>query len=231
MTRVVGLVPARGGSKSLPGKNLRELAGRPLIAYTAEAARASGVFDRLVLSTDDEEIAAAGRAAGLEVPFMRPAEFAADESPMLDVVQHAIGELETGGEQVGWVAILQPTSPLRRPEDIRAAVELARSTGCDSVVGVVELPLTLSPDQLMQMDDAGRLRWFMPAGERVTRRQQARRAYLRDGTIYVVRRDVAMEDSLYGEDCRPLMIDPAYSVSIDDEADWLEAERRLSQPR
>ena len=111
---VLGLVPARGGSKGLPGKNARELAGRPLLAYTAEAARASGVIDRLVLSTDAADIAGAGRAAGLEVPFMRPAALAADDTPMLPVIRHAVDALAAGGWQPEIVVLLQPTSPLRR---------------------------------------------------------------------------------------------------------------------
>lgn len=229
MSRVVGLVPARGGSKGLPGKNLRALAGKPLLTYTAEAARASGVIDRLILSTDDEAIAAAGRDAGIEVPFLRPAELAADASPMLGVAQHLLGVLEAEGDVPDWVAILQPTSPLRRPEDIRRAVELADGSGCDSVVGVTELPRHLSPDYVMRIDDEGRLRPFLAEGAGLTRRQDARAAYVRDGTIYLVRREVVLAGSLYGEDCRPLPVDPAFSLSIDDERDWDELTRRFGQ--
>jgi CMP-N,N'-diacetyllegionaminic acid synthase len=220
---VLGLVPARGGSKGIPDKNLRELAGRPLLAYTADAARASGVIDRLVLSTDSTAIAEVGRALGLEV-LDRPAALAADDTPMLDVVLHA---LEHDAE-ADLVAILQPTSPLRRGEDVRAAVELARSTGCDAVAGVVAVPLHLSPDYVMRLEGE-RLVPFLDEGARITRRQDARPAYVRDGTVYVVRREVAVERrSLYGDDCRPLLVDPAASLSLDTPADWAEAERRLT---
>ncbi|MEJ7891578.1 MAG: acylneuraminate cytidylyltransferase family protein [Solirubrobacteraceae bacterium] len=226
MSAVLGLIPARGGSKGLPGKNLRRLDGASLVELTHRAALASEALDRVILSTDDEAIAEAGRAAGVEVPFMRPADLAGDAAPMLAVVQHAITALEAELE-IGWVVILQPTSPLRRPEDVRGAVELARSSGADSVVGVVELPLDVSPDYVMRVDD-GRLVPFLERGADLTRRQEARPAYKRDGTVYVVRRDVAVGGSLYGDDCRPYLVDSEASLSIDTAADWREAERRLA---
>lgn len=220
----MALVPARGGSKGLPGKNLRELGGIPLIEYARRAAEAAGVFDRVVLSTDDPAIAAVGGELGLEVPFLRPARLAADESPMLAVVQHALNVLADG--DIGWVAVLQPTSPFRRPEDVRAAVELARSSGADSVVGVVELPLDSSPDYVMRIEGE-RLVPFLERGAGLVRRQEARKAYKRDGTVYVVRVDVALAGSLYGERCLPYLVDSAASLSIDTSDDWTEAERRL----
>ncbi|MEQ9125965.1 MAG: acylneuraminate cytidylyltransferase family protein [Alphaproteobacteria bacterium] len=119
MARVLGLIPARGGSRRLPGKNLLPVAGRPMIAWTIDAALQSGVLDRVVISTDDPEIAAAGRAAGAEVPFMRPAALATDAAPLVDVALHA---LEACGG-VEFLVLLQPTSPLRTPGDIVACLE------------------------------------------------------------------------------------------------------------
>lgn len=115
MSLALGIVPARAGSKGVPGKNIRPLAGRPLIEYTARAARESGVLDRVVLSTDSAEIADAGRRCGLEAPFMRPPELAADDTPMLPVVRHAIDTLAASGWVADVIVLLQPTSPLRRP--------------------------------------------------------------------------------------------------------------------
>jgi CMP-N,N'-diacetyllegionaminic acid synthase len=224
---VLGLVPARAGSQGVPGKNLRPLAGRPLITYTAEAARRSGVIDRLVLSTDSAEIADVGRAAGIEVPFMRPADLAADDTPMIAVVHHALEAVQGTGWQPEIVVLLQPTSPLRRPEHVRRAVELLRETGADSVVGVVELPRHLSPDYVMRID-AGRLVAFLPEGAGLARRQDARPAYARDGTVYAFwRRTIERFDSIYGDDARPLVIDPAESLSIDTQDDWDAAEQIL----
>ena len=224
---VLAIVPARGGSKGVPGKNLRPLAGRTLLDYTAAAARQSGVIDRVVLTTDDAAVADAGRAAGLEVPFLRPAALAQDDTPMLPVLKHAIGALISDGWTPELVVLLQPTSPLRTPAHVRAAVDLLRSSGADSVVTVVEVPKHLSPDYVMKIED-GVLRPFLPEGARISRRQDVRPAYSRDGTVYAFRRDtVERFDSIYGDDCRPLVIDAAESLSIDTPEDWAAAERIL----
>ena len=226
--RVLGVIPARGGSKGIPNKNLHPLAGRSLLAYTADAAARSRRLSRVVLSTDDHSIAEAGRALGLEVPFMRPADLALDTSPMLPVLQHALASLAAGGWEPEMVVLLQPTSPLRRAQHVREAVALLRETGADSVVTVVEIPRQLSPDYVMRID-GGVLRPFLAEGARVTRRQDARPAYSRDGTVYAFRRDTLERyGTIYGEDCRPLIVDPSDSLSIDSPADWDAAERLLA---
>ncbi len=228
--KVLGLVPARAGSKGLPGKNTRLLHGQSLLAYAAAAARASGVVDRVVLSTDGDAIAEAGRACGLDVPFLRPAGLAGDETPMLPVIEHAVSTLAEAGWEADIIVLLQPTSPLRRGEHIRRSVELLRETGADSVVSVVELPRHLSPDYVMRVED-GRLVPFLPEGARVTRRQDARVACVRDGTVYTFwRRTLADQHSIYGRDCRPMVVPADESLTIDTPADWAEAERRLTPP-
>jgi CMP-N,N'-diacetyllegionaminic acid synthase len=227
--RVLGLVPARGGSKGVPDKNVRPLAGHTLLEYTARAARESGVLDRIILSTDSPDIAEAGRRAGLEVPFMRPAALAADDTPMVPVIQHALTEVSGQGWSPDIVVLLQPTSPLRRPDHIRDAVRMLRDTSADSVVTVVDVPRHLSPDYVMRIE-AGRLKPFLPDGARVTRRQDARPAYSRDGTVYAFRRStIERTGGIYGDDCRPLLIDASDSLSIDSPADWDEAERLLTR--
>jgi CMP-N-acetylneuraminic acid synthetase len=225
---VLGIVPARGGSKGVPGKNIRPLAGRTLLEYTAAAAQESGVIDRVILSTDSPEIADAGRGAGLEVPFLRPAALAGDDTPMLEVLQHAVTTVSAGGWVPDLIVLLQPTSPLRRGARIREAVTLLRASGADSVVSVVEVPRHLSPDYVMRIED-GLLRPFLPEGARVTRRQDARAAYAREGTVYAFRRATLERfGTIYGEDCRPLVLDPDESLSIDSPADWAAAERILA---
>jgi len=226
---VLAIVPARSGSKGVPGKNVRLLAGRTLLDYTAEAARQSGVVDRMVLSTDAEDVAEAGRLAGLEVPFMRPPELARDDTPMLPVLQHAIEMLSGAGWVPEFVVLLQPTSPLRRPEHVRRALTLLTASGADSVVTVVEVPKHFSPDYVMRIEN-GALRPFLPEGAGVTRRQDVRPAYSRDGTVYAFRRDtVSRYNSIYGPDCRPLIIDADESLSIDTPRDWSDAERILAE--
>ena len=229
MSRVLAIVPARGGSKGVPGKNIKKLAGRTLLDYTAAAARDSGVVDRIVLSTESAEIADAGRSAGLEVPFMRPTALAQDDTPMLPVIQHAVDTLAADGWTTDVIVLLQPTSPLRRPSHIRDAVTLLQETNADSVVSVIELPRHLSPDYVMRIED-GALRPFLAEGERVTRRQDARPAYSRDGTVYACwRTTLERWGNIYGARCQPLILDAADSLSIDSPDDWAEAERRLSQ--
>ncbi len=226
---VLGLVPARGGSKGLPGKNTLPLHGKPLLAYAVEAAAGSGVIDRTVLSTDSEEIAAVGRAWGLEVPFLRPPTLAADDTPMLPVIAHAVRYLDEQGWEPDIIVLLQPTSPLRTPAHIRRSVELLQETGADSVVGVLELPRHLSPDYVMRVDESGRLVPFLPEGARITRRQDARVACVRDGTVYTFwRRTLLEQQSIYGRDCRPMVVSALESLTIDGPEDWADAERRMA---
>ena len=229
MGHVLALVPARGGSKGIPGKNVRPLAGHTLLYYAAQAAAASGVVDRTVLSTDSAEVAAEGRRAGLEVPFMRPAALAQDDTPMLPVIEHAVSELSAGGWDPEIVVLLQPTSPLRTGAHVREAVHALRETNADSVVTVVELPRHLSPDYVMKID-AGRLVPFLAEGARITRRQDTRPAFVRDGTAYVFwTRTLRTTRSIYGDRCHPLVVQPHESITIDTPDDWEAAERRLQE--
>lgn len=226
---VLAIVPARSGSKGIPGKNLRLLGGKPLLRYAAEAARASGVVDRIVLTTDSEEIAAAGRELGLDVPFLRPPELARDDTPMLPVIEHAVSAVEAGGWVPELVLILQPTAPLRTGSHLARAIELLRASGATSVVSVVPIPQHYSPSYAMKIVD-GKLRTFLPEGPDVVRRQDAEPAYSRDGTVYAVRRDVIVDrHDIYGDDCLPLVLDPSESVNLDTPEDWAEAERRLAR--
>lgn len=228
MKPVLGLIPARAGSKEIPGKNMRLLAGRPLLFYTADAAQRSGVIDRLVLSTDSEEIAEVGRSLGVEVPFIRPSELATDAAPMLPVVQHAVRQLEAAGWKPEVVVVLQPTAPLRTPEHIQRALEMLELTGADSIVSVVQVPHQYSPEYVMRIE-SGRLVNYLKESASVTRRQDTEATYSRDGTVYAVKRDVVLEeDSLYGEDCRPLVLSPDESVNLDTHEDWAAAERKMA---
>jgi len=226
---VLGVIPARGGSKGIPGKNLRSLAGKPLLARAAEAARQSGVIDRVILSTDSEEIAELARTLGLEVPFLRPADLANDAAPMQPTIEHAVVALERTGWRTDAVVILQPTAPLRRGEHVSRAVEILETTDASSVVSVIPIPAHFSPHYAMRVVH-GRLETFMPEGIRIVRRQDVEPAYARDGTVYAVRRDVVvLEHDLYGRRCRPLVLDPEESLVLDSEADWKRAEAYFGQ--
>lgn len=226
---VLAIVPARGGSKGVPRKNVSELTpGRTLLHYVAEAARQTTRVDKVVVSTEDEEIARVGRQAGLDVPFMRPPELAADDTPMLPVLQHAISQVMSHGWTPEYVVLLQPTSPLRRSKHIDDALSLLVGERADSVVTVVEVPKHLSPDYVMKIE-GGALRPFLAEGARVSRRQDVRPAYYRDGTVYAFRRDtIERFGDIYGDRCLPLVIDASESLSIDSPEDWAAAAGILS---
>lgn len=211
---VLGVIPARGGSKGIPNKNLALVGGRPLLAYTADAVNESTRLTRTIVSTDDERIAACARALQLDVPFMRPASLAGDEVSMLPVLQHAVDVVESTGFAVEIVVLLQPTSPLRRGEHIDAAVMWLERAGGDSVVSVVEVPHQFNPVSVMRVDE-GLLKPFID-GPPVARRQDKPRVYARNGpAVLAVRRRVLAEGSLYGERTWPLMMSMEDSLDID----------------
>jgi CMP-N,N'-diacetyllegionaminic acid synthase len=212
--RVLGVVPARGGSKGIAGKNLAIVGGRPLLAYTADAVRQSTRLTRTVITTDAADIATAARTLGLEAPFLRPAALAADDTPMLPVLQHTLMAMRERDFAADTVVLLQPTSPLRRGEHIDAAVALLDESGADSVVSVVEVPHQFNPVSVMTVDD-GRLRPFVP-GPPLARRQDKPRVFARNGpAVVAVRAAVIDAGSLYGDDCRPLLMSPDESIDVD----------------
>jgi CMP-N,N'-diacetyllegionaminic acid synthase len=199
-----------------------------LLAYTAEAGRASRLLTRLLLSTDDEEIARVGRGCGLDVPFLRPLELARDETPMLPVVIHAVQWLEERGERFDAVCLLQPTSPFRRAEDIDACLALLEEKKADAVVTVLPVPAEYNPHWVYERGAEGCLRLATGEAAPISRRQDLPRAFHREGSVYAVRRDVLIEEkSLYGRVLVGYELDPAESVNIDSPEDWLRAERML----
>ena len=189
---ILGLIVARGGSKSIPRKNIRPVGGKPLIAYTIEAALASGCLDRVVLSTDDPEIAAVAKTFGAEVPFMRPAEMAGDASPVIDAALHAFQWLEKNDHYFPMFGmLLQPTSPLRTAADIQQAVALAVERNADAVVSVVEADR--HPYLMKTIDGQGRLVPFIESPQSGNRRQDLPPVYAINGAIYLIKRSLLAE--------------------------------------
>jgi len=235
--RVLGIITARGGSKGIPGKNLKMLGGRPLLDYTIDAANDTPL-DRLILSTEDKKIADLARSLGCEVPFMRPAELARDETPHLPVIQHAAKWLlEHEGYKADVVLTLQPTSPLRSSADIAAALRMLELSGADSVVSVSEVSAHAHPMRMLRVDDSGHAVLFatgQPVRTRINRRQDLPKAWVMNGAVYACRTDVlfADEPSLYGDRVVAYPMPAERSISIDTDDDWAEAERALArQPR
>jgi len=221
-------VTARGGSKGIPKKNIAPLLCKPLLAWTAEAALASKRLTRTVLSTDDEEIARVGRECGLETPFFRPAELARDDTPTVPVLQDVVRRLETSGQHYDAIFTLQPTNPLRRPEDIDGAVDLLESSGADSVISFVDVG-EKHPARMKMIDRNLRV-IDPPFAENFEGqpRQALSKLYLREGSVYVTRTEVLMRDgSLKGRDCRAWMIAEERACNIDTPFDLFLAEQIL----
>lgn len=228
-TKILGIITARGGSKSIPRKNVKPFAGRPLLAWSVEAALKSGVLDRLIISTDDEEIASVAKGAGAEVPFMRPKELAEDTTPTLPVLQHAVSHLkEKEGYYPDYVLLLEPTSPGRRPFHIREAMELALKTRADSIAAVGVVPGHFSPFWQFNLKEDGSMELFTGGSIKniIRRRQDLPKTYFRNGAFYLFKTDClfASEPSLYGESVRGYPMDTKYSLDIDTPEDWIVAE-------
>jgi CMP-N,N'-diacetyllegionaminic acid synthase len=226
MLRIIAVIPARGGSKGIPGKNVRGLVGKPLIAYTVEAALESKTLKRVVVSTDDAKIAEVAKSYGAEVPFLRPAELAKDDTPGLLVIQHAVKYMEEDeGHKLDVVVVLQPTSPLRSERYIDEAVEKLLRTGADSVITVCKVrhhpfwSFTVKGERLYP---------FSEKGITISRRQDLPEIYAVNGAVYAVRRDVLFEqNSVFGRDTRAILMLHEESVDIDDYFDLFVAEMML----
>lgn len=229
---VLGVIPARGGSKSIARKNLAPLGGRPLLAYACEAALGSRRLDRVIVNTDDPEIAAVARGHGVAVPFLRPATLAEDNTLIVDVLAHTLKWFEAEESYRPEVIVLiQPTSPLRRAEHIDAAIDLLSSSGADTVVTVTSVPHQFNPVSVMRLDGDGCLVPFIE-GAQILRRQDKPLVYARNGpAVLVMRRENIQAGTLYGRRVRPLEMLLEDSVDIDDPKDLALAEYWLSLRR
>lgn len=227
--KVLGIIPARGGSKGVPRKNIRLLAGKSLLAYSVESSLAAKRLDHVILSTDDIEIAETGRSLGVDVPFIRPAELSDDKVPTFPVVVHAVRYMADLGMHFDAVCLLQPTNPFRTAKDIDACIELLETTGADSVVSVLRVPHQYNPKWVYWQNDRGEMTLSTGESSPVARRQDLPPAFHRDGTIYVTRRSVLDEyGNLYGERVQGYELVPARSVNIDTIDDWELAEKMLT---
>lgn len=222
--KILGLIPARGGSKGVPGKNIRLLAGKPLIEYTAERALASTYLTKVIVSTDDIEIAAICSKVGIEVPFIRPDSLAQDNTPTLPVVQHALQHLQGQGESYDAVCILQPTVPFRKAGFIDDAIEQFLSVESDSLISVLPVPTEFNPHWVFEQDAFGFLKIATGDQTIIPRRQELPRAYIRDGALYLTKSTVILNGSLYGEKIAHIENDPSFHVNIDTRIDWEKAE-------
>ena len=229
--KILAVIPARGGSKGVARKNIRPICGKPLIAYTIETALAARhLLHRTIVSTDDSEIAAVAREHGADVPFSRPTELAGDKVPTLPVLQHAVSFIETQDDiKFDWVLLLQPTAPLRALEDIEASLRVANQTNCDSVISVVQV-FAEHPILMKRIEDNQLVPYCIEEKEGTRRQDYQPPAYMRNGAIYLTRRDVLMEkDSIWGQIISPYVMPFERSVSIDSELELMLVELLMQQ--
>lgn len=225
---LLAIVPARGGSKGLPDKNIRMLAGLPLIVHSLRCAGLCPGIDRVIVSTDSPRIAEVARAYGGDVPFLRPSDLAGDTTPMWPVIQHALGEMERqDGRRYERILLLDPTSPGRLPDDIRAASDLLdNSPGCDGVIGVAELPF--NPLWHCVVDDGGLMRELVPGAAAYTRRQDVPAVYRIDASLYLWTRAFVQSAANWREGRLKLHVIPEdRSVHIDDEQQFALTDLRV----
>jgi CMP-N-acetylneuraminic acid synthetase len=226
--RILGVIPARGGSKGVPRKNIRDLGGRPLIAYTIDAAAASTRLTRTVLSTDDDEIAAIAESLGADVPFRRPAELASDTANAVDHMQFALHAMEDmEGEPYDAVMMLQPTTPFRAAEDIDGAVALLEATGADSVISVADVG-GHHPARMKYLDGDRLVDPPFCEEHENQNRQELPPMYIRNGALYLTRRPIMVAGGFKGDDCRAWIMPAERSVNIDTIADFEYAQWRLA---
>lgn len=223
MSGYLALIPARGGSKGVPRKNIKELAGRPLIAHTIEAARETERIDRTVVTTDDEEIRAVAREHGAEAPFLRPAELATDEAPTEPVIEHALTYLaDTVGYECEAVVLLQPTSPLRDDADIVAAIDQYEQPGVTSLVAVSED----HSNRWRRTDEGPKQVNYRSGG----RRQEKTTEYVETGAIYITDTEQFLEtgDIRTGKTVLSVM-DDHDAIDIDTSFDFWLAEQIMTE--
>jgi len=226
--RILAIIPARGGSKGVPGKNIKLLNGKPLLAYTSEIALQSHYLTEVIVSTEDRDIAAVAQSLGIQVPFIRPMALAADHTPTLDVIIHALQWYENQAIFFDAVCLLQATNPFRTLDFLDRAIEKFRISDCDSLVSVLRIPHEYNPHWTFEVNEDGYLKIATGETEIIPRRQELPIAYHRDGSIYLTKVKVLLEEhSLYGKSIAFIESASDFYVNIDTMDDWEKAEEMI----
>jgi CMP-N,N'-diacetyllegionaminic acid synthase len=230
--KILGVITARGGSKGIQGKNIKLLAGKPLIAYTIEAAKASKYLTRFIVSSDDPKIIEVSKKYGADVPFVRPLELARDQSTSIEVVQHGLNWLkENQNESYEYLMILQPTSPLRTTQDIDECIKKIIDTDADSIMSMKELT-DFSVKKIKRIEDDLILPWMEEEGSWTSSRQNMKKVYKRNCAIYLTKTELIMKGDLFGKISRPYIMPEERSIDINQSVDfeladfWLRKEER-----
>lgn len=222
---MIAIIPARGGSKGLAGKNIKELVGKPLIAYTIEAAKAAEGISQVIISTDNAKIAKIATDYGAECPFMRPAELASDTAKSIDTYLYTMARMEElSGQPIEEFMVLQPTSPLRNAQHIDEAIQLFRSKEAESVVSYVEEAHPINWHRFL--DEEGRIEDVF-TDHALLNRQDYRKTYYPNGAIYIFKHELVKEGKYYSEKSFAYVMDKKYSVDIDTQEDFEYAQHLL----
>lgn len=226
--KILGIITARGGSKGVPGKNIKLLGDMPLLAYTSNAAKNSNLLSKTIISSDDASILKIAHELQIEVPFVRPSELATDSSSSIDVVQHAIEFLESQGEFYDAVCLLQPTTPFRSNGFLDVAIQKFINENVDALISVLPVPHEFNPHWVFEPNSSGMLKIATGEKEIIKRRQELPPAYFRDGSIYITKTSVIKSGSFYGTKLGFIENDPEFYVNIDTLKDWELAEAKLN---
>jgi len=227
--KILAIIPARGGSKGVPKKNIKLLGKKPLIEYTIDGAKNSKFLIEIVVSTDDQEIAITSEIAGCKPPFIRPAALAQDSSTSLEVVQHAITFFENKNIFFDAVCLLQPTTPFREKGFIDKAIEKFITSKADCLVSVLPIPHEYNPHWAFEECENGLLKIATGEETIIPRRQELPKAFHRDGAVYISKTTVIKKGSFYGKSIAYIESNPKFYVNIDTMKDWEAAEKLLTQ--
>lgn len=223
--KILGIIPARGGSKGVPRKNVKLLSGKPLIAYTILSANESVFLTDVILSSEDAEIIDCAKAYHLDVPFIRPSNLATDEASSIAVVQHALAFMESQGKKYDAVCLLQVTCPFRAAGFIDRAIDKFINSKTDALVSVLEIPHEYNPHWAFSVTAEGNLQIATGETEIIKRRQDLPKSYHRDGSVYISSVESIKAGSFYGATLSFIESDPQFYVNIDTPSDWDKAER------
>jgi CMP-N,N'-diacetyllegionaminic acid synthase len=225
--KILGIITARGGSKGVPGKNIKLLGEHSLLSYTTNAANQSKLLNKTILSSDDADIIIVAKKEKIEVPFIRPIELANDTATSISVVQHALAHMESIGEFYEAVCLLQPTSPFREKGFIDAAIRKFIAEDADALVSVLPVPHEYNPHWVFEPNSSGFLK--IATGEKtiISRRQDLPKSYFRDGSVYITKTEIIKKGSFYGEKLSFIESNPDFYVNIDTLKDWEIAEKKL----
>lgn len=228
--KILGLIPARGGSKGIPRKNIKILDGKPLIQYTIEVAQRADKLSKVIVSSEDEEILETAKNLGVETPFIRPKALALDNSSSLSVVQHALNFYKEKGINFDAVCLLQVTYPFRQVQFLNEAIDKFIASEADALVSVSKIPHVYNPHWAFVENDKGFLDIATGDDEIISRRQELPIAYHRNGSIYITKASTVLEEnSLYGSKITYIESPSQVDVNIDTLEDWKAAEQYIAK--